>query len=490
LSPEYHKVPVGDINVEALDFHMPSKIDPQHELTITHYQTGGRAHCDVAFNPPTQGSAAQVAIMDECGYWTIWAIVGRTRVDRSQEKRAILRKHGHVYEGILPDISLNSHHPTRPHGALFIGVADGADFQASFNETGSLTRSPYILVWSPEKFEVVDFEDGTLLQPFKLPSTSSSRPNTILDAQLSPVTQSHVFVLTSQSLLWIDLPRHGMASKPTLILECPHLPATKDVRMSLCRVSEEENGVMVFLYAPGGTHFTVNWLRVTGDSELPQWHRQVLPMVQNPPDGGDPHFKKLDMMLFHSAKLSSIEEPSGSSLGEAYWKKEVLFFQGLLLSEDLGLRYCISNSNMDPGLDVSLPTNRLNWTPKDKERSWKRQQKLFLKRIGGAFVLPDGLEPDDVTFQDQLGDAGPLVRTKTKDGAGCNVLNIHRAVEALGQSIEVEVGHRGPLLPAASVDLLENVLESGIVEASVPLFTWYAAIHFQALGKHPLTHVA
>ncbi|KAK0385858.1 hypothetical protein NLU13_7035 [Sarocladium strictum] len=472
LSPEYHKVPVGDINVEALDFHMPSKIDPQHELTITHHQTGGRAHCDVAFNPPTQGSAAQVVIMDECGYWTIWAIIGRTRVDKSQEKRAILRKHGHVFEGILPDISFSNHHPSQPHGALFIGVAEGAEFQSSLSETGSTTRAPYVLVWNPDKFEVVDFEDGTLLQPFKLPTRSSSRPNTILDVQLSPVTQSHTFVLTSQSLHWIDLPRHGMASKPTLILECPHLPATNDVRMSICRVSDDENGVMVFLYSPGGTHFTVNWLRLSEDPELPQWHRQVLPMVQNPAIGKSPHAKNPDMMLFHSAKLFVVDEPTEPSLGEPFVKEGVLFFQGLLLSEDLSLRYCIGNSHTNPGLSVSLPTIRLNWTPKDKERSWKRQQKLFLKRIGGAFVLPDGLEPDDVVFQDQQADAGQPLKKHGPDEAGQNLLNIRRIVEVLGQCIEVEDGHRGPLLPASSVDVLESMLESGIAEASVPLFTW------------------
>jgi RNA polymerase I-specific transcription initiation factor RRN6 len=472
LSPEYHKVPVGDINVEALDFNLPSKIDPMHELTITHHQTGGRVHCDVAFNPPTQGSAAQICIMDECGYWTIWAIVGRTRVDKSLEKRAVLRKQGSVYGGILPDISLNVQDPSRPHGALYIGLPEGAEFQSSFGETQSTSRSPYILVWNPDKFEVADFEDGTLLQRFELPKHDPLRPTTILDAQVNPVSQTQAFVLTSQSLLWIEVPRHGLASKPTLLLQCPHLPGTKDVRMSISRASDEVDTVMVFLYAPGGTHFSVNWFRTSEESELPQWHREVLPMVQNAPGGKDPHFKKLDMMLFHAAKLEVIEDPPESSLGEAYWKQKVLFFQGLFLSEDLGLRYCIASTTINPGLQVALPTNRLDWTPRDKERSLKRQKRLFLKRIGGAFVLPDGLEPGGIMIEDLRQGVGELEQPRPKDVGGFNVLNIYRAVEALGQIIEVEDGHRGPLLPSSSVDVLENILESGIAEASVPLFTW------------------
>lgn len=479
LNPTYHKIPLGDINVEALDFHLPSKIDPQHELTITHSQTGGRAHCDVAFNPPTTGSPPQVAIMDECGYWTVWAIVGRTKADNRIEKRAILRKHGHIDEGLLAHISFNTIHPSRPHGTLFVGMIGGSDFQASFVAPESMTRAPYVLAWSPEKFEVIDLEDGAILQPFEVPRQRSSKPSVILDARLSPVTQTHFFILTSSSLLWMEMPSHGLSSKPTLILECPHLPAMKDLRMSVSHSSEDGESVMVYLYSPGGTHFVVNWLQMAEEIGLPSWHRQVLPIVQNSAEETDYTSNKLDMMLFHSSKLSALDDEPQASLGEAYWKKKVLFFQGLLLSEDLGLRYCIATTSQDPGLEVSLPTHRLQWTPKHKKRSWKKQHNKFLRHIKDAFVLPDGMEPEDANVkpwhktiaQDKTHEDNDTQEGDVK-GEGHVVLNVGRALNAVKERLEGDEGGNGPVLPALAIERLESMLETGIAEASVPLFTW------------------
>ena len=475
LNPEYHKVPTGDINIETIDFHKPSKIDPQHELTITHLQTGGRAHSDVAFNALSLGSAAQIAIMDEAGYWTVWAIVGRTRVDNRQVKRAILRKQGHVQDGLLSDVVFNSHYSSRPHGGLFVGMAEGNDFQTSFDPTSTFSRAPYLMVWSPEKFEVVAIEDGTLLQPLQIPTRGAARPNNILDAQVSPVTQTQVFILTTQSLLWMDVPRHGMSSKPAIVLECPHLPAMKDLRMSLCRASDDDDTVLVFLYTSEGSHFAINWFRLSEDSELPIWHRQILPIGDLAPSGLKP--SKLNLLLFQHSRILAAEEESSSDLGEQYRRRGVSFFQGFLLSEELGLRYCVSTTKLHPGLAVVLPGQRLNADQRHKSQSWRKQHRLISKHILNAFVLPDGLDADDLDLRSrQEKEPSSQVDRHREEGSqvirGRKVLSIRRIVAAMEDRLEVEDREGSPVLPASAIEILDSVLESGIAEASVPLFTW------------------
>ena len=124
-----------------------------------------------------------------------------------------------------------------------------------------------------------------------------------------------------------------------------------------------------------------------------------------------------------------------------------------------------------------LPGQRLNADQRHKSQSWRKQHRLISKHILNAFVLPDGLDADDLDLRSrQEKEPSSQVDRHREEGShvirGRKVLSIRRIVAAMEDRLEVEDREGSPVLPASAIEILDSVLESGIAEASVPLFTW------------------
>ncbi|KAH8714240.1 RNA polymerase I-specific transcription-initiation factor-domain-containing protein [Ilyonectria robusta] len=484
LQPEYHKVPVIQKEpIELSDQQRPSRIDPNPAVTLSHKQTGGNAHTDVAFNPGVKGQAPQLAIIDECGYWSVWDVLGTSTFGKNTMRLSI-NKCGHISEGFLNEIPTTPAFPAEKHGLLFVGTAEVDSFwndlsQDSEEAGGFASRSQHILLWNREKFEVVDLVSKMALP--KLPNfkTAKATPDWILDIQVSPVNQNHVFVLSMRCLYWIDLfsskTEEEASSRPSILIACPHLIDGEGLRMTTCRASEkrDQGAAMVFTYSPKLRQTHAYWFGHATEQGLPQWHRQILTLPHdNDPTHVGPEIQSLEI---HPATLTPLGSQA-SGPGSNYHRNGVHFYQGSILGKDLSVRYCIFASVLDQSIDVTLPTTRIGRTKSDEAQRWKRKRKNFLRHMGTTFVLPDGITEAHL---DSL--VRPNPRSSMPLGLGDSTvalgerpiqLKFDTLCQALQGAIVSAAGNPQRDISSALLSAVHETIENGLAIGKLSLTTW------------------
>ncbi|EFY84520.1 hypothetical protein MAC_09431 [Metarhizium acridum CQMa 102] len=404
LSPEYHRNPLPDSTRSGSQSQPPSFIAPNPLITLHHHQTGGNAFSDVCFNPPSIGSPPQIAIIDECGYWSVWSLQGTWQVAK-KTLRLSLYKCGHICEGVIGTIPSVSSYQAQRHGMLQIGRTDGDESpnvtsrRAEYIEP-TLGHSHHVLVWNSERISLLDLDSDSVLPPSDiLSSQSRKKPICILDIQKSPSNENHVFVLTTRQVIWLDLfpegTEPGTTAQPKTLLACSHIGFwNADCKMSVCKVSENEpDGSMVFVFSPFADQLTVYWFNFSPDTELPQWHRHITSLSAGSKERS---LSKAQSIRVQPAELELSAAGDEAGPGTEYAHADTKFYQITVLDRDLGVRYCICASSIDPSLEISLPTFRIGWTKSANRRRWKRRRNRFLHHMMEAFVLPDGMTDNDL----------------------------------------------------------------------------------------------
>ncbi|KAM5343058.1 hypothetical protein ACJ41O_014024 [Fusarium nematophilum] len=411
LQPEYHKVPVAQTVDPEFCVHRPrpSRIDPNPVLTLSHKQTGGNAQVDAAFNPNSRGQPPQLAIMDECGYWSVWDVPGSKR----HNSRLSLQKCGHISEGLLNELPSITGFPAEKHGISFVGTAATDSFweDPSSQDVDEASRfaspSSHILLWNREKYEVLDLVSNIALPRLSILSPSKRNPDSIIDIRVSPVNQNHIIVLTMRNLFWIDL------------------------------------------FAPNE------------EEETPS-----KPDIASPGD--------IQSLEIHPASLTA-NGVSTVSPGSAYLEAGVHFYQGSILSKDLGVRYCIFASAKDRDMEITLPTTRAGRAKADPAHRWRRKRRQFLRHIGNTFVLPDGMSEADMN-----GLMRPPLESKyamNADGLRASAVfgPIHLKFDILCQAIRqnlLAVATGSHDIPPGLVLAIQDTIAEGVAEGKLRLKTW------------------
>ncbi|CAG2005696.1 unnamed protein product [Fusarium graminearum] len=476
LSPEYHKVPVAQSSTTDLNIQRPrlSRIDPNPILTISHKMTGGNAQMDVAFNPNSKGQLPQIAIIDECGYWSIWDTVGgrpRTRISSC--------KVGHISDGLLDEIPSTTEHNAEKHGILFVGAAEMDSFweddSQSADESGeSAKRSSHLLIWNREKYEVIDLESHIALPQLSLLARPKSKPDAILDIRVSPANQNHIFVLTMRNLYWIDLfatrrEEEPPSPKPTILISCPRLLDREALRMTTCLTSEgEQQAAMVFVFSPTHRQLETYWFGHSKQSGLPYWHRDVLSL----PNGSSAVQGDIQSLEIRPARLTQDGKPS-SGLGTDYYRAGVQFYQGSILSKNLGVQYCICVSVKDRSMQITLPTGRLVRSKTDQAQRWKKKRKQFLRHMGLSFVLPDGMADninDVVKRRDQSTEID-VMNNRASEVLGPMNLKLDFMCRYLQQNL-VAISKGVHDIPPALLYAIQEKIAEGMADGRLSLKTW------------------
>ncbi|CAM1510440.1 Fc.00g007750.m01.CDS01 [Cosmosporella sp. VM-42] len=477
LQPEYHKVPVSQrqqVNISVQQ--RLSRIDPNPLLTISHKHTGGNAHTDVDYNPGSRGLPPQIALIDECGYWSVWNILGSSRMGQSR-LRLSTHKCGHILEGLREEIPPVPSFPAEKHGILFVGTAEIDSFwedPSQGAEGGSANRSQHVTVWNRERFEVFDLKSNNTLPKLANFTTAKAKPDWILDIQLSPVNQNHIFVLTKRSLYWIDLftPRTDEEEipKPSILITCPNLIAIESMRMTTCRATEDSPDVtMVVTYSPENQQLHTYWFGLSKEKGLPQWHRQVLslPHDRNVPTS----FQSIEL---RPAKLLPLGTQA-SGPGSEYQHSDVHFYQGSILGKDLSVRYCICASFQDRDLEITLPTTRIGQSRSDQAQRWKRKRKHFLRHMGTSFVLPDGVADAnmDVVIRPKAQAQDPLsLEHSDQFSGGAIFLKLNNFCRAIQEGLANTANEAEDGISSALLSAVQETIENGVVNGNLPLTTW------------------
>ncbi|KPM43393.1 hypothetical protein AK830_g3201 [Neonectria ditissima] len=484
LEPEYHKVPVSQKESTDLSIQQrPSRIDPNPMLTLSHKQTGGNAHADVAFNPGTKGQPSQLGIMDECGYWSVWDVLGTNTLVKNTT-RLSLDKCGHMQEGFLDEIPTTPAFPAEKYGLLFVGPSETDSFwedpsQDSEEVGGSAARSRHVLLWNHESFEVVDLVSRMALPRLPNFTKAKAKPDWIVDIRVSPVNQNHVFVLSRQHLYWIDLFSPGQdeaaSAKPSVIIACLHLIDEEDLRMTTCRASDrkDENGSLVFTYSLKHSQMHAYWFGNSAEQNLPQWHRQVFSL---PRDSNATHVaSEIQSFEVHPASLVPLGGLA-NGLGYKYLRSGVRFYQGTVLGKDLSVRYCIFASVLDQNTDISLPTTWIGRSRSEQAQRWKKKRRDFIRHMGNTFVLPDGMFEEDLEF---LVQPNPLLRASSGFGNPPPKLKngpIQLKLDTLCQAIQTSIARSATEphceISSGLLSAVHETIDNGLATGRLPLTTW------------------
>ncbi|KID67215.1 RNA polymerase I-specific transcription initiation factor RRN6-like protein, partial [Metarhizium hybridum] len=485
LCPEYHRNPQPDSGRSSSRSQPPSFIAPNPLVTLHHHQTGGNAFSDVCFNPASVGSPPQIAVIDECGYWTVWSLQGTWQVAK-KTLRLSLYKCGHICEGVLGTIPRVCSYQAQRHGMLQIGRTEGDDSPHVTTKRAeyirqSLGHSQHVLVWNSERISLVDLESDSV-SPHSgiLSAQSRKKPICILDVQKSPSNENHVFVLTTRQVIWLDVLPEGTEprtiAQPKTLLACSHVGFwNTDCKMSVCQVSENKlDGSMVFVFSPFADQLTVYWFNFSSDTELPQWHRHITSLSARSKERS---LSKAQSIRVQPAELELSAAGDEPGPGMEYAHADTKFYQITVLDRDLGVRYCICASSIDPSLEVSLPTFRIGWSKSANSRRWKRRRKRFLHHMTKAFVLPDSVtdndlysvlqkqksrpNDDDTSSEVTLNEARPVLLK-----FGCIAQTITSHLQAA-----ISEGESG--LPTQLIDAVQRMIEHGIEDNSLPLTSWW-----------------
>ncbi|GAB0137248.1 hypothetical protein EsDP_00005522 [Epichloe bromicola] len=485
LQPEYHPVPVPNHSrSSSYAFQASSHVDPTPLITLHHHETGGNEISDVWFDPASVGALPRLGVIDQCGYWSVWSLLGTWKVSMNT-LRFSLHKCGHISEGFLSSLPRLSAYPAQRHGMLRIGRTGLGDIlDMSMNQEqkskNSDASSHHVLIWNAQQIVLLDLERERLLPKLDIVRQSRLARDWIIGVESSPANGDQIFVLTARQVIWLDLSlTRGEAEpvmRPTLLLACSHVGfGNEDSRMSTCRASEDDpNNTMVFIYSPQVNQLTVYWFGSAPETQLPQYHRHITSLFSGEKKTAT---SKVQLIRVYPAKLETSEASGEPGPGAQYMRNDVKFYQVTILNEDLSVRYCICASSADPALEVNLPTLRVNWSPSRERRRRKRKRRRFLKRLEDTFVIPDTMTDESMDIL--LGRKGPNAdNNETLDKAPLSrcrplPLKVDRICEKIASSLLGMIDQGACGLPTDMIPMVKSTIEHGMLEDGlVPLTSW------------------
>jgi RNA polymerase I-specific transcription initiation factor RRN6 len=193
--PVYHRKPVPARIYHGDDRALSSRprnsrLDANPLVEIFNSQTGGSAHAAVTFNPWYQ---KQIGIVDEGGNWSIWEISGRHRQNKGNWTAACVKS------GTLPWLDTGDGHDIvgRPRHDGWGSIEWVGDFNS--------------FIVSDRRCPMLYRMESDQVYPYFIELGLKKKSEWILDVKRSTCNVSHVFILTTSRVFWLDI-------KPDLIL--------------------------------------------------------------------------------------------------------------------------------------------------------------------------------------------------------------------------------------------------------------------------------
>lgn len=388
-------------------------------IRIPIQETGGRAHCDVAFNPATETKPPQIAIIDEGGQWTVWNITG-SRHARKNILLPFLHAKGTFIDGISSGPSVIAHDLGHLHRMVWLPKA-----------TGDAPQSNTLLVCNATSVSVIDI--GTTDGPLRtFNAVHNIGVDIIVDVQVSPVNTSHVFVLTTTTIFWLDLSplqserSPGASSKsskkkqPFLLICCPHLrgPGDKTMKLSLVSAKSDHSGdvAVALVYSMRHPEVAVFWFQQALNGDEATYQQQVFQLARPRFAGLGSKMKprllgqQTMVLLPIKVRIHMAYPKHNGTLGHEYARNGVCLLQVLTLGADMSLwsSLCVSSSG-------PVPVKLAPFPPVMKRRHSERQAKVEKRRKAGAkyprncFVVSD-------EFEEHLLHTGPAIDQNDQRG--------------------------------------------------------------------------
>jgi RNA polymerase I-specific transcription initiation factor RRN6 len=184
--PLYHKgrVPASFAKNASQNRRIPvqnSPLDPNPIAEISSSKTGGHPHADVTFNPWYQ---KQIGIIDTRGNWSLWNISNKQR-----------RKDG------FADRTISGSLPWVDKGNRSVKDECRYDGWASIEWIGDVNK----LIACNRRCIILYLIENVPIRSLPIELELRQKSEWILDIKRSPANLSHVFILTTSRVFWLDV---------------------------------------------------------------------------------------------------------------------------------------------------------------------------------------------------------------------------------------------------------------------------------------------
>ncbi|KAK4202543.1 RNA polymerase I-specific transcription-initiation factor-domain-containing protein [Triangularia verruculosa] len=372
--PEVRDLPMPTPGI-ATESGPASQIFINPLVTIPMTQTGGSPQTDVCFIRQPEKHTPRLAIIDQCGYWSIWDITGRRDL-RPKTLTPILRMCGNMLSGSIPKLPSSSANYGRPHKVLFLEVEP----KQSISEEIDLPRKPFLLLNTDQALQLFDIESDNAY-PVPLPTFGADHQR-ILEVVPARLDPAHFFLLTNKSLLWVAV-RKGVddiVDVDTLAI-CPHQKDSTDptlrIEVSAGTFVNNVPACFVCVWSSQDTEMNIFWF-LFPDPGTPVRYGRELVSLKSPS-----HFVGLGMLpVGRKLGRGGNITPSGKRMREAALK----FFQFLTLSQDMEVSSALCVWSDDKSVEIPDPEVM------DKGNKGNVAEKQLLDHLGRKFVVPDGFD--------------------------------------------------------------------------------------------------
>ncbi len=421
FQPEFGKSPVGlrPGDEEA------SRIAVNSLFALSKNETGGNPHTDAAFNTNARSKPAQLGLIDEKGYWSIWDVSG-IKVKASTKTRIKIHKCGHIEDGVLKQLPYQATGRSDRHTIFWVGGSEDPLYAFEGLDLGEdttlpqsqgafppLERSSTLLLGNSKLIRLLDLKTNVFLPDISfVPRTGSSR---ILDVQLSPQDPRYFFILTTsrlfvaglfstpglkwdqpakQSSILLSLPHHRDSSGPNLKLSLAPGPSSKGQIMTL-----------VFIYSTGNSWLDIFHVSIAKhDTDLVKFYHEAISLdvsrnpLQNP----------LQALQLHPVAV--VQQPSKPLDKTAclYVQQQVRFYQLVALDSSLHIVSKLFVSSADSVEKIAAPNLRIH-----RRTNQLRERKQLIRHLASRFVVPDYL----ATHENESNPERRLVRRKGQTSA-------------------------------------------------------------------------
>ncbi|KAK4162278.1 RNA polymerase I-specific transcription-initiation factor-domain-containing protein [Cladorrhinum sp. PSN259] len=369
-------------------------------FTIPMSKTAGSLQSDVSFSRSDKG-LPQLAIVDQCGYWSIWDITGSIR-GRLKKMTPVLKFCGNSLTGSVPKLPSSPANEPMPHQMIFLSLGPNSTPEANQNKgTSSQITSPgpesrrrLLLLSNARALQLYDLATQTLHPVTHTVLANDSQQ--ILGIVSSRINPSHAFILTNANILWVAVKESkaktkSKSSSSTLLtldvlVSCPH---QKDITDPTLRLDVSDgtfvNGIAaccVCIWSAKDTELTVFWF-LTPDSGPVRYQRELFSIKSTT------NFAGLSMMPV--GRMIGGDEPT-TAVGKALRDAQLRFFQFLTLGQDLDVHSALCVWSDQPSMEVPPPDTKVGVEDAGGERE------NLEKSLENAFTVPDWFD-ERVAFE-------------------------------------------------------------------------------------------
>lgn len=199
-----------------------SRLSANPVAILTAERTHSVRHVDVSFNPYY---ARQFAVVDDQGSWSIWNIEGRSRNRTTLE--LVPGTTGRIYDGYTQDPN----------------VRDGLDNEDGWHRILWATNVCTLVLCNRRHIAIFDIQSTPKrLQGEQVLSVLST--DWIFDVKRSAVNLSHLFVLTSSRIFWLEIMAAGLDEDSDVgakvLLSYRHFRDPNDETMKLTILKDDD----------------------------------------------------------------------------------------------------------------------------------------------------------------------------------------------------------------------------------------------------------